>query len=256
MVLKLAISDNLGGMLLFSLTFLGLFALLGGSIPTNFYVDFEEPELYVPESGYWTSVDLNFYAYYQAYTLNETGGYVGFPSSWYIYDFTLGSQELSFVYRRPGESDLKCGLQHYSYHLWIFGSWHYLDTCLNTIGDQRLDEYDYLTDDYIQADFSNDRLPYKWSCEHNNVRVWFNYNTTLYSDVTDAWNNSDLHVLFALGMDQATSSMNAWDLIGMVLFFSIPDTHPLINAVIGIPIWIIIVYCAVRLILLALPFVG
>jgi len=50
--------------------------------------------------------------------------------------------------------------------------------------------------------------------------------------------------------------MSAWNIVGMILFFQMPQVHPLFNLMFALPIWACIVYTIYRLILLAIPFVG
>ena len=57
--------------------------------------------------------------------------------------------------------------------------------------------------------------------------------------------------------DQMATGLNAWDLISMVLFFKMPNVHPVLNYIIGVPIWISITWLAASIIiafLKSLPF--
>jgi hypothetical protein len=88
------------------------------------------------------------------------------------------------------------------------------------------------------------------------VSVFWGYNKTAYASAWHAFMNNDLHVLIAIGFDQENTRMNAWNLIGSLLFFQIPEVHPAINAIIAIPIWVMIAWLIYILILKAIPFVG
>jgi len=88
------------------------------------------------------------------------------------------------------------------------------------------------------------------------VRTYFAFNTTLYPTPTAALVNDDLHVLIGINFDKINTTFNAWNLIGMMLFFRAPEVNPIINAIIAIPVWVAIAYLCYILILKAIPFVG
>jgi len=88
------------------------------------------------------------------------------------------------------------------------------------------------------------------------IVCYFSYNTTLYNNVTHAWSNDALEWLTGIDFDQTNTTFSAWGLIGMLLFFQLPDIHPALNMLLALPCWICIAYLVYRLILLAIPFVG
>jgi len=87
------------------------------------------------------------------------------------------------------------------------------------------------------------------------MRVYFGFNTTKYSKPSEAYYDDGLSCLYGIGFDQINTSTNAWNLIGSLLFFQMPDVHPAINALIAIPLWALIAYLIYVLILKAIPLV-
>jgi hypothetical protein len=81
---------------------------------------------------------------------------------------------------------------------------------------------------------------------------WLSYNTTKYSNVTAAWQGNELYGLVGASWDQAQTSYNAWDLIGGLLFYKMPDVDYTIDLLMKIPIWSCIAYVAYILILRAI----
>jgi hypothetical protein len=82
----------------------------------------------------------------------------------------------------------------------------------------------------------------------------FGYNTTSYDNCTQAYENDALGIWLGINFDQVNTQYNAWNLISMILFFQMPDVHPLINVIIAIPIWVTIAYLVFTLITKLIPF--
>jgi hypothetical protein len=91
-------------------------------------------------------------------------------------------------------------------------------------------------------------------CQHVTVKIMFGYNTTSYDNCTQAYENDALGIWLGINFDQVNTQYNAWNLISMILFFQMPDVHPLINAIIAIPIWVTIAYLVFTLITKLIPF--
>lgn len=88
------------------------------------------------------------------------------------------------------------------------------------------------------------------------LTVFFGWNTTEYSKPSDALNDNAMDVLYAMSMDQVNTSMNLWSLIGMLVFFNIPDIHPALNIIIKIPFWVTTAYLVYVLAIKIIPFIA
>ena len=107
-----------------------------------------------------------------------------------------------------------------------------------------------LTPDILNQEYSDfGVMEYTSNCEHVEFVVILNFNDTLYSTPSDAWDSDELYVFTGIHFDQTQTTFNVWEIIGMLLFFGLPDVHFLINAVISIPLWCCIAYLSYILIL-------
>jgi len=89
------------------------------------------------------------------------------------------------------------------------------------------------------------------------VWAYFDFNETTYALPSDAWDNDDLGVLVGIGFDQINTSFTAWDLVGMILFFQLPDLGlSILGVIISIPLWVSIAYLAYVLIIKVIPLIA
>lgn len=94
-------------------------------------------------------------------------------------------------------------------------------------------------------------------CPHLNMHSTVFYNSTAYSNSTEAWENDDIHVEFAIEWDELGTGLNGWNLLSAVLWFQAPDVHPAINFFIAFPMWVdiaLIIFKVVMVIISVLPF--
>ena len=228
-------------------TFLGVFALLVSMIPGQFAVQSKSyRQISVPE--YFEAIDL------QCFT--ETKNLTVPAYDEFGLDCSVGGWELKiYPYYSDPANIHELQLKHVD-RWWVFvvGEHHLtwrrkvdgIDLGIQLDKDELLNAYDA---DKGVAEFIV-------SCEHLTAYVAFAYNTTKYENIVDAWANSELWMLIAIGFDQVNTSTNAWNVIQQLLFFQAPDVHPAINALIAIPIWAAIAITIYILILKAIPFVG
>jgi len=92
-------------------------------------------------------------------------------------------------------------------------------------------------------------------CKHLQLKIAFSYNTTTYSSHLDAFDNEALAMVVSVEWEIEKTTYNAWDLIGMLLIFNMPDVHPLINALLKIPLWACIAYLCYVLIIKVIPLI-
>lgn len=215
------------------ISFLGFFAILIGTIPSGFMVTTEEyREQTVPD--YFEAIDLQFFAETWSYTLNATGGTEG-GAGWYFIDIDIGNRDFDMWYKKANQTPLQLYFVHR--YTWIIFPVSHKMQWLNYQGATRGTE---LEGTELDSDVSNPS--YTAKCDHFHVKVFFAYNDTLYSVPTEAWNNNNLHMLVGIDFDQQETGMNAWNLIGMILFFQMPNVHPILNMLIAIPVWVCIAW--------------
>jgi len=237
------------------ITFLGTFTLLVASMPIELIVSPSERREYEVEE-YFEAIDLQSFAEIFQYCMNETGG-TSYPLL-YAKSVDIGGRDLTLYYKKANQSDLYLYLVH-KWTEWIiipclhYQIWINSEGVTRSAGAQKQNRiYDYT----INQDYS-DSLPYTAKCSHFQVTVYFGYNETTYSSVTEAWNHHALYILIGIDFAEMATGMNAWNLIAMLLFFQMPDIHPVLNMILALPIWVCIAWLAVAFIIAfikSLPF--
>jgi len=243
-------------------SFLALFAILAGTIPAQFYAaSYEGVELNVPSD--FEGIDIQSFAETWPYTLNETGGDTTIYGLYRVFDVggaDFGGHDLDLVYRRANESDKFVSIEHFWTEWWFFRYGHPMSWYNRQMIDKTTSFHGGLYEGLALDDLENDTIQgsaeYTVKCDHLQLKAFLGYNTTLYANVTDAWDHHGLHIMLGINFDQLNTAINAWNIVGMILLFQTPDVHPVLNAIIAIPLWLCIAYLAYVLILKAIPFVG
>jgi len=228
------------------IAFLACFILLIGLIPAQFLVaDYEGRDVHVPEE--FDSIDLESYATTWSHTMNETGegGYARIP------DIDLAGHVCALWYKQANATPLHIRWVHQIYEWIFFPAFHPMEWLFNGIHRGDSDHWLYASE--LDADYvTGDPIEYTVMCSHFTAHVFFGFNETLYDSPTEAWNGGGLNILVGLEFDQVSTSLNAWSLISMLLFFQLPEVNWVINALLNAPIWACIAYLSFILILRAI----
>ena len=227
-------------------SFLACFYLLVSFMPSYFTSGSTEyPSYNVPE--YFEGIDLQSYAYFWNVTLYPNGG-------WKNSDFAGRVLRIS-----TGSDDIDMWTQS---EFWVFTwDWDYFEW-YDSQGIKHSEGSSFQKWRYIKLseidEVYNQTGSLEWTVKNGKAqyKVYFGFNETLYSTPSEAFSNSDLVMLVCAGYDQVATSVNAWNLIGQILFFKMPDVHPMINALIAIPLWTAIAWLMIIIILKFIPFVG
>lgn len=67
------------------------------------------------------------------------------------------------------------------------------------------------------------------------------WNTTLYPDIADAWDNDVVYLLHGVGIDASATNNIAEILVGL-LFLSLPNVPVLANLFLAVPVWACVVF--------------
>ncbi|MDH5635297.1 MAG: hypothetical protein OEY47_01340 [Candidatus Bathyarchaeota archaeon] len=229
-------------------TFLSSFFILSFAIPSGFFVSPYEgkKEINVPE--YFEAIDI--YSYAETYNFTITN------SSVFEKYFTLGNWNVLFNSYYDVEK-----MKGSIYDSWWLFKWNFRSLkWYNKQGVQVSYDYysQYINHDILDANYDSSKQECKFTLSNSDVtfHVYFGFNQTAYSKPSDALAQNDLECLFCINFDEVNTSFNAWNLIGSILFFQMPNVHVAINMLIAIPIWLLIAYLVYVLILKAIPFVG
>lgn len=81
------------------------------------------------------------------------------------------------------------------------------------------------------------------------------WNTTLYADPEDAWDNNQLYMLHGVGIADTTGE-NILGLLFSLLFLQLPDVPLVIGILLAVPVWASIIYIIWFIIISMIPFLG
>jgi len=212
--------------------FIGCFVFIIALIPPQLMeATYEGRTVEIPT--YFEALDLLYYVDTVNLTLDDSGEF-RYGSYWY--PIVVGGHNLEVI----DEQEPELWVRHYWY-FWIFPTAHHFMSWSNKMGESRGDS---LLPSELDSDYEEGNIKYRVSCNDFQMDIFFGFNETLYSSPSEAWENNDLRVLFAVEFDQVNTSINAWSLISMLLFFQLPDIHWVINVFIALPFWIAFAYLA------------
>jgi len=249
--------------IIFTVSFLSFFFLTIAFIPSGFYQQSTEIDemidLDIPET--YRAYEVTILNYSEIYYLNCSElGLVG-TNRWA--EFTLGGWDIQFRYiQDPTFNEYRIMVFHES-KWWIFiTDWH---------GMKWYNESGFLVSDPWEGD-NNDHVcwvskivncfdengfaKFRVECQHFGMDMFLHYNATKYSNFFEAFKDNQFDAMFGINIQDVNTKLSAWSLISRLLFFQMPEVHPVINILIAIPIWTCIAYLVYVLVLKAIPFTG
>lgn len=238
--------EKTGRNVVFMVTFLATFTLLISLMPSAFLIpQLKEYESFNIPSDSWYALELG---------LSE-GQYPIWNNGTLPY-----STQFDHVYLELGSLKIDC--QFYStlrgkevqlsrvYTTWWIFTWHDSLLLEGRFYIQRDDIFKYMRNENVSSMTMKDS---KYT-----YHVSFAYDHSKFNSFAQAWDgttedNPELRIFIGMTANDAdrlfAESTNAWNLINQILFFQRPSIHPILNAIIAIPIWISIAYLVVRIIL-------
>lgn len=232
-------------------TFLGIMVFIIGLIPPQMYTADAMREV---EYADFEAIDIYSYAEYTAFYMNSTGGWDWFiHTDYYGHHVDIGNWNIDFYYGKGNTSWLGAFLVHITYVFWIIPADHRLAWHSPTgvkIGDNI--DVSHL-EQYGNGDNS---VTFRAVCQHTTYHVSFSYNTTLYDNFTDAWNFGGLAFFAGVNFDDVNTAFNVWNIISMLIFFKLPNVHPIINVILSIPLWACVAYIIMIFIFKVIPLIG
>jgi len=223
---------------------LGLMVLLIGQIPTNFYTAGDMRFVTPPDE--WEGVDLPSFAEFW----NSTSIQVLTDT------FDIGGRNLEWVSNEAGDSI-------YLLHLFGIGlleseggTWK--DRKGATVSFEGTQGHQEINDAVLDAEYSgygNMRFYVSYEVIVFQLQVFFSFNETTYNNPSTAWANDDLNVGIGVEWDETNTQLSAWDIIGSLLFFQLPDLGvTIVSTILAVPLWVCIGYIAFVIIRALIPF--
>lgn len=111
---------------------------------------------------------------------------------------------------------------------------------------------------YVDSDDQNLTDTFIMHDEGYSYYVNVGFNSTEYGNWTAVFADptAEFQAYVAMGYQENPSAISAWNIVGRLLFFQVPEIHVAVNAIIALPIYAAIGYLAYRFLLWAIPFVG
>lgn len=241
------------------MSFVGVFVILIGLIPSQFYTASDLREVFVPEV--FEAIDIMAFAQSCTVHTNETGG--SEIGNYYMVELKtaggedLGNRDLDLYYKLNDSTPYNIYVNHYWKEWIIFTFFEKLSFYHDGI-DLGLYLSPAIMEDYSDDPATNDTATFSLRSERHSFQYYFSvgFNSTTYSNYTHAWSNKDLYIFVAVDFDNVHTSYNAWQIVGMLLFFQLPDINPIIKAMVAIPMWISIAYLIYVLIIKVIPLIA
>lgn len=236
--------------LITTVSFIGCLVILIAYIPPQFYTTDQTWRASPPE--YFEAIDIEQYSETWNHTMDGTDcvDYV----DWWVFKLELGGHPLQFWYAKanktPSWGDTR--FKHYWYW-WIFPTAMHDMKWYNKKG---LYLGETLEKTELDNDYESGNIRYSVKCDHFQMSAFFGFNETVYSKPSQAWDSNELRIMLGIKFDQVNTAINAWNLVGMLLIFQLPDVHWVVNVLLSLPFWVCIAYLIFVLILKAIPFVG
>lgn len=227
--------SNVFNPILVVVTFLGIFVLLIGVMiaesPTLFIDQPEESYRHVEVPAQFESIDLLYYA--ETYNNSvPADSILSFELGGWHFEMlgTLKSSDL--VQMRRGEQ--------WGFIAWGWHPLKYRDSSGVDVSYFLYDIEPCLKCEMIDFNYHPSKNSSKFYVYDDAMQIvlFFSYDRDTYDNCSDAWDNDALTFLACIEFDQQKTGMNVWSIMAMLLFFKLPNTHLLINMVLGIPLWV------------------
>jgi len=233
-----------------------LVTVLIAHIPSDFLVIQLGREITVPE--FFEAEELVKYAVtWNASLDGKDKDPTEYATSWHIRT-NVGGHEMKIIYAKPNQTFKDRGdipeedkdgvfLVQHVILWWIFVT----DIHPMDILHQGYDQGKALSRTELDKAYEEGDLSFTFKC-HFEINVLFAFNNSKYSKPSEAFDDKALKMVIGVEWDQVATATSGWDLVAMILFFQLPETHPIVKSIIAIPIWISIAYLSFILLLRAI----
>lgn len=234
------------------LSFMLMFWLVLAYLPVGFTAQDSDYGINVPTE--YMGLNLGAYAYSSNFTVNDAD----LSETFLVYRYRvwdLGGRRWQF--QDLEDNHIMIGRRRYL-PMVLFNLWIGTDFC-NFYFENTKDRGSVLTSREMNLDYveGEDWIKYRVVLSSDPAvacDLFIGFNTSEYSTPQEAYEDDNLKVVQSMGLSDAETSLNIWNLLGAVLLFRIPDIHPIISVMIGVPLWISFVWVAFYVLKELLPF--
>jgi len=240
-------SENWKGSVVFIVTFIGIFVLILGNMPSNFTPPSSSLKGYnIPPN--FDPRELGGIEYFLSHDVTMT-----FPATTVTYDFNGATPPVNFRFLVGGST--LGGKNLYFLHSYWY-DWFFLDN----MQIENASVYNiYYADIVGHLDEAGNKSKFTpIFCNHVSVTVWISDWNETRDEVLTAWNtDGKVAVSMGMGIDVASGGLSGWDILGRLMTFQAPEILGLtgigatiLNAAIALPLWAMIAYIALRLLII------
>lgn len=234
--------------IVFIVTFLGLFILLLGLMPSGFTPPSSTQYSLYDVPANFDARELGGVQYFKQHNVT----FSLFGSNCSDFDFNPSVKYLFRVYAYSNPYYYLI----FKHLVWYWGpsflwQWEFMDHA--DFYGYRLEREDVET----KVDSSNKSKFFPVSCPHISITVWISDANATRNDVLASWDDGQVTVSIGLGSDVTTAGIGGWDILGRLLTFQAPeilgmtgDGATILNYAIALPIWAMIGYLITRLLIL------
>lgn len=243
-------AGSIGKGVLFCFAFLGVFALLLGYMPSEYYYVENKPDYdqrTIP--SYWSPADIQNIRWNYSVAVTDVDYYS------YVELERVGSDWGDTIYIKIhwDTSAEQFKFYHWNWGITFFG-WA---TGSGFIEPYPITEAQILDSNHLDPDGNSSR--FDMNCDHHSYITHFIFNATAYGNLTHALTEHDVVVNVGMGWEYESGALSGWDIITRLLFFQdIPQLgDPLLTKIIALPLWGaigFIVFILITLIVEMLPF--
>lgn len=226
----------------FAVTFIIVFSALIGAIPIDFQGQGRTADTLIP-------VNPNLLSDFASIKEFDKTDFSGIVSLFFVYELvpTTGTTFDCTYF----DSEFMVGAHALFLGIWLGGiSW------VNFISNNGTNHGLTVSFSDIENDAENGVVRYTLQYEDTGNSAGgfvFQWNTTTYSNPSDAWDSDELHLLHGVGL---TASTDIASLLLALMFLQLPDVPILVNVLIVTPIWGAIIFVLWFIIKEMIPFLG
>jgi len=227
------------------MSFVSVFVVLAAMIPAQFAVSSPNMDGVTIPTAY-EAYDIVLYNSTELH-INHTGGAV---KGYWGDTIDIANSKIIFQsWNTTNQYGVNAQLQA-SYYIFYPTEWERMTWTIN--GEEYPNVIYYSDLDTLAGEY--DDLEFHVVYGSVSRTLIFHWNTTTYSNPSTALDADGMRLIIGVTWNELETKINAFTLLTQILFFSMPDIHWALNAILAIPLWIGIVYVLVAIARSLIPF--
>lgn len=225
--------------LVFTISVVVIFVAYVSYVPSSLIAvgTYNDPTEEIPT--YYQGSYLGVFSTSHAYGLNDSVFNDGFQFGGKSYNYDLGGKYWLGVCHYNAVNNYT---EFYLGERWYFGFLRVGVDFLRFKSEAGIDRGTSLSDAELQSDYETGEEWVKYTVtsdlnEEIRFDLFFGFDGDVYDNIKDAFNDQGVIAIHGSGIDETLTNLNAWQLIGALMLFQMPDIHPLFTLIIVFPIY-------------------